>query len=136
MSALSMVPFIAPCLGPTIGGFVAEARGWRWTFWVIAIIAAPLQAFFGVLSRDIPGAHFAKEGAQTSQSNRKRRIKTPVRAGYTPFSTATRIRPAATQYAALQASCVAGWCMRRGRDESGIRHCNVDKRHLRVCSRF
>lgn len=30
MSLMGMIPFVAPCLGPTIGGFVAEARGWRW----------------------------------------------------------------------------------------------------------
>ena len=39
MSLMGMIPFVAPCLGPTIGGFVAEVEGWRWTFWVIAIIA-------------------------------------------------------------------------------------------------
>jgi MFS family permease len=52
MSFLGMVPFIAPCLGPTIGGFVAQARGWRWTFWVTALIAAPLQVLFLILYRE------------------------------------------------------------------------------------
>lgn len=46
MGLMGAIPFIAPCLGPTIGGFVAEARGWRWTFWVTAMIAAPLQLLF------------------------------------------------------------------------------------------
>lgn len=52
MGAMGIVPFIAPCLGPTIGGFVAEARGWRWTFWVTAIIAAPLQGLFVAFYRE------------------------------------------------------------------------------------
>ncbi|KAF2111072.1 major facilitator superfamily domain-containing protein [Lophiotrema nucula] len=52
MSFLGMIPFIAPCLGPTIGGFVAEARGWRWIFWVTATVAAPLQVAFLVFYRE------------------------------------------------------------------------------------
>ncbi|KAF2203998.1 polyamine transporter 1 [Delitschia confertaspora ATCC 74209] len=43
LSTMGMIPFIAPVLGPTIGGFVSQAMGWRWTFWLIAIIAGPLQ---------------------------------------------------------------------------------------------
>ncbi|OKL61513.1 hypothetical protein UA08_03102 [Talaromyces atroroseus] len=30
-------PLLGPALGPVIGGFVAEGKGWRWTFWVVAI---------------------------------------------------------------------------------------------------
>ncbi|KAF2243378.1 MFS general substrate transporter [Trematosphaeria pertusa] len=52
MSLMGMIPFVAPCLGPTIGGFVAEARGWRWTFWVTAMIAAPLQLLFLIFYRE------------------------------------------------------------------------------------
>lgn len=52
MSAIGMIPFIAPCLGPTIGGFIADARGWRWTFWLTAIIAGPLQLLFLLLYRE------------------------------------------------------------------------------------
>lgn len=28
---------IGPMLGPVMGGYLAEAEGWRWVFWVIAI---------------------------------------------------------------------------------------------------
>lgn len=64
MSAMGMVPFIAPCLGPTIGGFVAETRGWRWTFWVTAIIAAPLQALFLVFYRETYRVRILQKKAQ------------------------------------------------------------------------
>ncbi|KAH9862034.1 hypothetical protein IAQ61_010236 [Plenodomus lingam] len=34
---------IGPCVGPIIGGYLGEARGWRWNFWFVAIVAG---AFF------------------------------------------------------------------------------------------
>lgn len=30
-------PIIGPIVGPVCGGFLVEAAGWRWVFWVIAI---------------------------------------------------------------------------------------------------
>jgi MFS family permease len=43
LSGMGMIPFIAPVVGRSIGGVVSEALGWRWTFWLITIIAGPLQ---------------------------------------------------------------------------------------------
>ncbi|KAF2685796.1 MFS general substrate transporter [Lentithecium fluviatile CBS 122367] len=34
-----MGPTIGPCVGPIIGGFLTEAKGWRWNFWFVAIVA-------------------------------------------------------------------------------------------------
>ncbi|KAF3480936.1 uncharacterized protein GIQ15_06283 [Arthroderma uncinatum] len=31
-------PLLGPVIGPVIGGFVAEYKGWRWTFWVVVIL--------------------------------------------------------------------------------------------------
>lgn len=47
-----MIPFIAPVLGPSIGGIVSEALGWRWTFWLTVIIASPLQLLFFITYRE------------------------------------------------------------------------------------
>ena len=33
-----MMPFLGPSLGPVIGGFVAQYKGWRWTQWVTIFI--------------------------------------------------------------------------------------------------
>ncbi|KAK1771937.1 putative transporter mfs2 [Phialemonium atrogriseum] len=32
-------PLLGPVVGPIVGGFVAEYIGWRWTFWIICIMA-------------------------------------------------------------------------------------------------
>ncbi|KAB8230050.1 MFS transporter [Aspergillus alliaceus] len=46
MALFSMGPLAGPVLGPVIGGFVAASKGWRWTFWLLAI----LGGFFGFAS--------------------------------------------------------------------------------------
>ncbi|KAI0123676.1 major facilitator superfamily domain-containing protein [Xylariales sp. AK1849] len=39
MSLFFVGPLLGPVLGPIIGGFVSESIGWRWTFWIITILA-------------------------------------------------------------------------------------------------
>lgn len=36
-SAFNGFLFLGPVVGPVAGGFLTEAEGWRWVFWVIAI---------------------------------------------------------------------------------------------------
>ncbi|KIW80838.1 hypothetical protein Z517_07455 [Fonsecaea pedrosoi CBS 271.37] len=40
MSVFFVGPLLGPVLGPIVGGFVSESIGWRWTFWIITILAA------------------------------------------------------------------------------------------------
>ncbi|KAL4899240.1 hypothetical protein BDW74DRAFT_189493 [Aspergillus multicolor] len=37
MAVWALGPILGPVVGPVAGGFLAEAEGWRWVFWVIAI---------------------------------------------------------------------------------------------------
>ncbi|PSR82796.1 bicyclomycin resistance protein [Coniella lustricola] len=39
MAAFSIGPLLGPIIGPVAGGFLAAAKGWRWVFWVLVIIA-------------------------------------------------------------------------------------------------
>ncbi|EGX96672.1 MFS transporter, putative [Cordyceps militaris CM01] len=39
MSLFSLGPFNGPVLGPLIGGFVYQYRGWRWTNWIVLVLA-------------------------------------------------------------------------------------------------
>lgn len=34
------IPFIGSAIGPLIGGFAVEGKGWRWTAWTILIVSA------------------------------------------------------------------------------------------------
>ncbi|PLB35948.1 MFS transporter [Aspergillus candidus] len=37
MAIWALGPILGPVVGPVAGGFLADAEGWRWVFWVIAI---------------------------------------------------------------------------------------------------
>jgi multidrug resistance protein len=39
MAAFSAAPFIGPAVGPLIGGFLSDAAGWRWLYWIQLIMA-------------------------------------------------------------------------------------------------
>jgi multidrug resistance protein len=41
------IPFVGSLLGPLIGGFVAEAKGWRWTQWTTLFFAAAVFPLLG-----------------------------------------------------------------------------------------
>ena len=40
MAAFSAAPFIGPALGPLVGGFLSDACGWRWLYWIQLILAS------------------------------------------------------------------------------------------------
>ncbi|KAF2835724.1 MFS multidrug transporter [Patellaria atrata CBS 101060] len=39
MAAFSTAPFIGPAIGPLIGGFLSDALGWRWLYWIQLILS-------------------------------------------------------------------------------------------------
>lgn len=39
MSIFSVAPLNGPVTGPIIGGFIYEYLGWRWTNWIVLILA-------------------------------------------------------------------------------------------------
>lgn len=38
MAAFSAAPFIGPAIGPLVGGYLADAKGWRWLYWIQLIL--------------------------------------------------------------------------------------------------
>ncbi|KAK5633640.1 hypothetical protein RRF57_009354 [Xylaria bambusicola] len=39
MAAFSAAPFVGPAVGPLVGGFLSDALGWRWLYWLTLIIS-------------------------------------------------------------------------------------------------
>ncbi|KAF2736394.1 MFS general substrate transporter [Polyplosphaeria fusca] len=52
MGAWAAGPLIGPVLGPIIGGFVSQAIGWRWTFWLILILSGIISICALVFMRE------------------------------------------------------------------------------------
>ncbi|KAL2760204.1 hypothetical protein ACRALDRAFT_1046548 [Sodiomyces alcalophilus JCM 7366] len=52
MSIFSIGPLLGPVLGPVIGGVLQEHKGWRWVFWVIAIVSGSLVIAMLLLMRE------------------------------------------------------------------------------------
>ncbi|KAL8806222.1 MAG: hypothetical protein Q9182_001497 [Xanthomendoza sp. 2 TL-2023] len=42
MAIWAMGPLLGPVIGPVAGGFLCQAKGWRWVFWLIAIVAGAI----------------------------------------------------------------------------------------------
>jgi multidrug resistance protein len=38
MAAFSAAPFLGPAIGPLVGGFLSDAKGWRWLYWIQLIL--------------------------------------------------------------------------------------------------
>ncbi|KAH8721625.1 major facilitator superfamily transporter [Ilyonectria robusta] len=55
MSIWSLGPLMGPSIGPIAGGFLAQAEGWRWIFWVLTITAGVITIMgFAVLRETHP----------------------------------------------------------------------------------
>lgn len=39
MAAFSAAPFLGPAIGPLVGGFLTEGKGWRWLYWLQLILS-------------------------------------------------------------------------------------------------
>ncbi|KAK4225132.1 major facilitator superfamily domain-containing protein [Podospora fimiseda] len=48
MAAWALGPLLGPCIGPVAGGFLIRAEGWRWVYWLIAIVTGiiTISTFF------------------------------------------------------------------------------------------
>lgn len=52
MAIFALGPLLGPVIGPVAGGYLAEAEGWRWVFWVITIAGGLLAISALILMRE------------------------------------------------------------------------------------
>ncbi|XXG98917.1 hypothetical protein Hte_005248 [Hypoxylon texense] len=52
MAAWALGPLLGPCIGPIAGGYLIEAAGWRWVYWLIVILAGVLIPLSFVFLRE------------------------------------------------------------------------------------
>lgn len=44
MAVFALGPLLGPVIGPIAGGYLAQAKGWRWVFWVLTIVVCSFLA--------------------------------------------------------------------------------------------
>ncbi|KAH7132479.1 major facilitator superfamily domain-containing protein [Dendryphion nanum] len=52
MAIWGMGPLLGPVVGPVAGGFLVQAKGWRWVFWVLTICAGFFAFLLFALGRE------------------------------------------------------------------------------------
>lgn len=53
MAIWTFGPLMGPAVGPAVGGYLTEAMGWRWVFWLVTIaVSDPRQEGDGDRERD------------------------------------------------------------------------------------
>jgi MFS transporter, DHA1 family, multidrug resistance protein len=86
------VPFIGSAIGPLIGGFAVESKGWRWTAWVTLMLSAlahPPALYLRESYKQILLQREAKELGVEGPDGPQRTIRETVK----DFVTSTIIRP-------------------------------------------
>ena len=46
LSFMGLTKLLGPVLGPVIDGYLSQAKGWRWTFWFVVILAGVFEICF------------------------------------------------------------------------------------------
>lgn len=54
MAAYALGPLLGPCIGPIAGAYLTIAKGWRWNFWLLTIVAGVSALFTFLLEESYP----------------------------------------------------------------------------------
>jgi len=52
MAVWAMGPLVGPVVGPVCGGYLSQAKGWRWIYWVLAIVSGAAAAIATVVLKE------------------------------------------------------------------------------------
>ena len=83
-------------LGPVTGGFLAAGRGWRWTFWLLAIIDGAVEAVTLIVMRETsPNILLERKAARTRISTGNVHLRSKLARKLTPQQVLTQalVRP-------------------------------------------
>lgn len=52
LAAFAVGPILGPAIGPVAGGFLSTAGGWRWVFWLVAIVSGAVELAMALVARE------------------------------------------------------------------------------------
>ena len=83
MAVWGMGVQLGPTIGPLVGGFLSEKMGWRWVFWLQAIVIGALTLLSAaLLPETYPGIRFKRTGHPAAAHLRQSLVR-PVRLLFT-----------------------------------------------------
>ncbi|KAH7166299.1 major facilitator superfamily domain-containing protein [Dactylonectria macrodidyma] len=85
MASFAIGPLLGPIVGPVVGGIVTDALGWRWVFWILAILSGGLSAIFLVFSGESYAPVILKrKTARLQKETGNPRLRSKLDAGLSP----------------------------------------------------
>ena len=85
MASFAIGPLLGPIIGPVVGGVVSDALGWRWVFWIIAIISGVLSSIFFVFAKETYAPVILQRKVQKLQKETgNMRLRSKLDAGLSP----------------------------------------------------
>ncbi|KAI0412499.1 cycloheximide resistance protein [Xylaria grammica] len=64
LSIYSIGPLLGPIVGPIAGGFLSDAKGWRWNFWLLAIVSGFISLVMLIVMKESFGPVILKKKAE------------------------------------------------------------------------
>ncbi|TVY31977.1 Efflux pump [Lachnellula occidentalis] len=79
ISIWTMGPIVGPVIGPVCGGFLAQAMGWRWVFWLLSFLGSGLTvAMFIFLRETYPVVLLERKAARLRKSTGNLNLKSSL----------------------------------------------------------
>ncbi|CAL8579930.1 hypothetical protein XPA_005661 [Xanthoria parietina] len=79
MAIWAMGPLMGPVIGPVAGGFLSQAKGWRWVFWLITILAGVIAiSAFVFLKETYPPILLERKAKRLRQETGNRSLKSKL----------------------------------------------------------
>ncbi|KAF2737909.1 MFS general substrate transporter [Polyplosphaeria fusca] len=81
-----MGPTLGPCVGPIIGGFLTQAKGWRWNFYFVAILAGACTILsVSVMSETSAIVILERKTQRLRKETGNEKLKSKLDSGLSPY---------------------------------------------------
>ncbi|KAK8013883.1 major facilitator superfamily transporter [Apiospora arundinis] len=85
VSVWSVGTILGPMVGPIIGGYVADVAGWRWMFWIMAMVVGVVTVFaYFVLEETYPPVLLERKAARLRKETGNPNFKSRLALDLTP----------------------------------------------------
>ncbi|KAJ3578666.1 hypothetical protein NPX13_g1898 [Xylaria arbuscula] len=72
LSGWQLGPLLGPVIGPVVGGYIAQNVGWRWLFWLIAILSGVLTLLYLLIPETYHLTLLARKAARLQKNDGSR----------------------------------------------------------------